>query len=72
MRKMLLGIYLALMGIASLILILENGSEFWIIPTIVFFGCSAYSVIDGYFTWGPKARADEEEHDDPGLPPQYK
>jgi len=71
MRKMLLGIYLALLGIASLMLFLRIGGWFWLILTIVFFAASAHAVIDGYFSWGPKSREDGEESEPP-LPPQYK
>lgn len=72
MRKMLLGIWLAVIMLASLILIFVTGSEFWLIAAIVFFVCSAYCTVDGYLTWGPKAREDGDEDDQPPLPPQYK
>ncbi len=69
MRKMLLGIYLALLGIAVLIGL--GGSEIGVIAAVVLFFVSAHFTIDGYFTWGPKAREDGEDSEPP-LPPQYK
>ena len=71
MRKMLLGIYLALLGIASLALFLHSGGWIWFITTLILFAVSAYCALDGYFGWGPTARAEEDEPQPP-LPPQYK
>jgi hypothetical protein len=69
MRKMLLGIYLALMGIAVLIGL--GGSAGGVIIALLLFVVSAHFTLDGYFTWGPKAREDGEDSEPP-LPPQYK
>ena len=69
MRKMLLGIYLALLGIA--VLIGMDNSELGIFFALILFFVSAHFTIDGYFTWGPKSREDGEDSEPP-LPPQYK
>lgn len=69
MRKMLLGIYLALLGIAVLIGL--DNSEIGLLLALVLFFTSAYFTLDGYFSWGPKSREDGEDSEPP-LPPQYK
>ncbi|MBQ2725076.1 MAG: hypothetical protein IJF78_05160 [Clostridia bacterium] len=69
MRKMLLGIYLALLGIA--VLIGFGVGTVSGLAALAFFFTSAHFTLDGYFTWGPKAREDGEDSEPP-LPPQYK
>ena len=70
MRKMLLGIYLAVLGLPCLLL-LGSGS-FGIVCTILLYIASALLVLDGFFAMGPKSHEDGEEDDQPPLPPQYK
>ena len=69
MRKMLLGIYLALLGIGALFMLGFSNAGF--ILALILFAVSAYFTLDGYFTWGPKSREDGEDSEPP-LPPQYK
>lgn len=69
MRKMLLGIYLALLGIGALFMLGFSSAGF--ILALILFAVSAYFTLDGFFTWGPKAREDGEDSEPP-LPPQYK
>lgn len=71
MRKMLLGIYLALLGIAALTLFLRFDGWFWFAATLVLLTVSAYFTLDGFFGWGPRARAEEDENAS-DIPPRYK
>ena len=71
MRKMLLGIYLALLGIASLSVFLHFDGVFWFWMAIGLFAVSGYYTLDGFFGWGPIARAEEDENNS-DIPPQYK
>ncbi len=71
MRKMLLGIYLALLGIAALVMFLRIDGWFWFIMTIGLFAVSGYFILDGFFGWGPAARMEEDENNS-DIPPQYK
>lgn len=69
MRRMLLGIYLALLGCAALLLVFIFGM--WMLPVaFVLFAVSLYFTVDGWFLSGPRAR--EEGEDGPNIPPSYK
>ncbi|MBQ4353618.1 MAG: hypothetical protein IJC71_01855 [Clostridia bacterium] len=69
MRKMLLGIYLALLAVGALILFLALNSLLFASAAILLVIISAYFIIDGWFLSGPRSR--EEEHD-PKIPPKYR
>ena len=70
MRKMLLGIYLAVLGLPCLLLL--GSGAVGIVCTILLYIASLLLVIDGFFAMGPKSREDGEENIEPPLPPQYK